>query len=565
MKDILIKNIVVDNKNNDIYRIPIKDLPINCPQIVNLSQSYIRGCRYHFNIIDSRLDGIDFPCVGIKIPEIKGKGSIRYTDYPGLKLIKSFEININGKSILKLSGFDIFSSYFSPNVYKDDTIVGHREDYCNYKKGKHLDYTIFNQLDLFIPIFTQFDKSPPHSILRIPKNNRVEFVVEIGQLTDIISYDREFASESLSLIEKIIPEVKLLVRVYNIQSSYQIEDKYIEENNFSHIRDEYYSVNPKEEFFTNTFKKITEIGWFCKTSQFNNMYFISHPGYNATEKDYIISFRNRIFPDLIRISESFENFKDEYPGGSVFVNIENNTSYKFDNLNYCKIIIRNVPKNNKIWFHTNVLEFNRGGRSDNYNISKKFKYILGDYIKEENRIIPLEIIDELNIEDVSIPVDLWDHTYNTAGKDLRSYKSKKYDVLIYEPYIFGLDFVSKNIGFEKDTTVKAGPSERIIENNKYNFYLPYFGYNHFRNYYFLEKYKYPCIGNANFNIANILLNQPSSLDFNKEKNILNCSVEVKWKDFDENHPLKLVKKSLNVFIKKVKKLRYTKDCIEVIE
>lgn len=563
MKDLLIKKLSSDFKQ-DPYVLPLKDVDINCPQVINLSQSYMRGNRYYFNIIDSRLDAIDSPCIGIRIPEIKGKGLLRFTDYPGLKLIKSFEINVNGHQILKMNGFDIYSAYFAPNIYRDDTIVGHRSDYCNYKKGNHLDHTIFSAIDLFVPIFTQFERAPPHTILRIPRNNKVEFIVEIGNLTDILSYNREFSEDSLSVIKNIVPDIKMLIRAYNIQSQTKIEDRYIEENNFTHVREDSYQTT-KDEFFTNTFKSITEIGWFCKTNQFTKQYFISHPGFDATEKDYINAFRSRILPDIVRIADDDTKFLHLYPEGSKFASVDNNTCYEFDNLNKCKILIRNVPKNCKIWFHTNILEFNRGGRSDSYNISKKFKYILGDYIKEADKIVPIEIIDELTIEDVSIPIDIWTHKYNTAGRDLRSYVSKNDDLLINEPYIYGLDFVTKNIGFEKDTTVKAGPSERIVENTKFNFFMTYFGYYHSRSYYFMDKNRYPCIGSANFNIHNTIVNKPSALESIKEKNILNCSVEVKWREYDENHPLGLIQKALHVFIKRIKKIKYGKDSLEIVE
>lgn len=566
MKDILIKRINKDPNNGyNPYELPLKDYEINSPQIINLSQSCVRGNRYYFSLIDSRLDGIDSPCVGVKLPEIKGKGSVRFIDYPGLKLIKSFEINVNSKLVIKLNGIDIYSAYHSPNTFKDDSIVGHREDYCNYKKGDHLDHTLFNSIDLFVPIFTQFDRSPPHTILRTPKNAKIEFVIELNSITDILSYDREFYNESLDMIRNLTPEIKMSIRAYNIQTPTKIEDKFIELNEFSHIREELFSSEAKDEFFTNTFKSISEIGWFCKTDQFTKQFFISHPGFNANEKDYINAFRKRLFPDLIRISDDIDKFKDDFPEDANFVFVENNGYHEFDNLNKCKILIRNIPKTHKIWFHTNILEFNRSCRTDNYNISKKFKYILGDYIKEENRILPLEIIDDLCIEDVSVPVDLWNHKYNTAGKDLRSYSSKIKDVYVNEPYIFGFDFVAKELGFEKDTTIKAGPSERIVENNRFNFYASYFGYNHGRSYYFLENNKFPCIGNSNFNVHNLLINKPSTLDYNKDKNILSCSIEVKWKNFNDNNPLKLVKKTLYIFIKKIVKVKYLNNNIEIVE
>lgn len=561
MKDILIKNLNVNNIENDIYRFKLRDSIINCPQTVSLSPCSKRNNKYVFKIVDSRLDGFDSLVLGVRLPEIKGKGNIRFVDYPGLKLIKNFEIKINNKSILKLSGFDIFTNYFSPDVYKIDSATGHRSDYCNFKRGYHIDHTIFEQLDIVVPIFTQFGKTLPHSIFRVPKSGKVEFLVELNDLVDILSFDREFHEESISLIENLfLSDIKILVRTYNIQSSFPIEDKYIEENEFS--RDDIYSTVPREEFFTNSFKTISEIGWFCKTDQFTKKFFISHPGFNASEKDFITEFKNSLLQDLVRVSES-DGFKDEFPREAKFVCLENNELHKFDNLNFCKIIIRNMPKNHKIWFHVNILEFNRGGNSDNYNISKKFKYILGDYIREENRIIPLEIKDDLTIEDVSVPIDLWSHQVNTAGKDLRSFKSRKNDVFVNEPYIIGFDFVSKNVGYEKDSTVKAGSSERIVENNKFSFYLPYFGYNHSRSYYFMEQNRYPCVENVNFNITNILVNKPSSLDCNSDKNILNCSVEVKWKLFKDNNPMKLVRKNLLVFIKKVRKIRYVNSSLEI--
>lgn len=566
MKDILIKQLKIDSKNNDIYGLPIKDIDINPPQIITLSPSFTRGNKYHFQIIDSRFDAYDCHLLNITLPPIKGKGKICYSKYAGLKQIVSLEEKCNNISINTTDGLKFMNSYFSPNVYKDDFAVGNREDLCNFRKGNFPDDTIFPQTDLIVPLFKSYDKLPPHSVLRVPKNAKIEFILELTNIKDILIYDREYYENSSSYLDSIAPDIKLTIRAYNIQSPFQIEDRYIEEIYYSHVKDSDYNENPKDEYNSVPFKNITEIGWFCETKQFKNKFFIAYPGYNNDESEFIKCFRNRIFPDLIKISEEHdESFKKNYPENANFVMINNNSEYEFDNLNKCKILIKNIPENHKIWFHTNILEFNRGYKKDHYNISKKFKYILGDYIVEENRIIPIEIIDELTIEDVSIPIDIWEHAFNTAGKDLRSFESRKHDIYINEPHIFGLDFVSKNTGFEKNATVKAGPSERILENNKSNFYFPYFGYTHHRDYYFLEPFRYPCIGNSNFNIVNTLMIKPSSLSSNKEKNILNCSVQVNWTQFSDNHPLKLIPKTLRVFVKKIKKIKYIKDNIEVIE
>lgn len=550
MKKAFITESYNDN-NMNIYSIEHKKGNFNIPQSIKLPPDDIHNNIYKFILTDKYVEGINNITFHIKTPEIKGTGSMCYSENFMYKLIKNFKIYNNSTLIYQRNGFEFLSEFKKNDKYSTYyKLIGNNKGFLDFKTGKNDDDIIFKTKELSIPLITLFDQYL-HTLLKIPSLSKLTIELELYNFLNVINYNMTFKNNLNKLIN-IDLEPRISMNLFNTRNELNY-DRFIEHSEYREGGDD------KEEYYTNNFTSITNIFWFVKSDLFINNRFISYPGYDLSEHGYINAFSNRLLEDLVIVSKD-ENFKKnkKFSEKCEFVKIDKLTNiYKFDKLNEVKINILNVPSDHEIYFHTNILTFNRRYKENTYNISKKYKYILGQYIANENRILLLDIKHELEIADVSIPVSKWDSNENTATGDLRSFESKTKDVIVNDLFIFGLDFLCKDKGYEY-VTVRSGTShDNIIDKSdtrQFNNHLIYKDGNYSLTE--LGKYLEPCFGFIKFNFNNINYIEPSRFKSDETNNLRSCTINVNWKKYNENNPKSLMTKKLVVGITHLKKLVY---------
>jgi hypothetical protein len=560
MKKAFITELDPDEYNLNIHSVNYRKGNFNIPQSIKIPPDDQHNNNiYKFILTDKNVEGMNNICLHIKIPEIKGVGAVCFSENFIFKLIKNFKLYINSTLIVQRNGFEFLSELKKNDRYNNIyTQIGNNKYFLDFKYGTNDDDIMFESKELMCPLMMIFDQYL--QILKIPYLSKIIIELELNKITDVINYNMSFKN-NIGKLSNIDLEPKLSFNLYNTKNEISY-DRYIEQSEFKDGGDD------KTENYSSSFKSITNIFWYVKSDLFLNNRFISYPGYDLSESGYINAFKNRLLEDLIVVArdESFKKIK-KFSNKCDFQKINKKTNvYKFDKVDEVKFNILNVPDDHEIYFHTNILTFNRRHREDTYNISKKFKYILGQYIKNEDRILFLEVDHSLNISDVSIPISKWESNENTAMGDLRSQESKNKDIIINDLFIFGLDFLCKDIGY-KSVTVRSGTSyDNIIDRSDNRQLLNHLAYKDM-NYSLTElgKYLEPCIGFIKFNCNNIIYTEPSRFKSDETNNLRSCTINVDWSNYSDNNPKSLINKKLIVGVTHLKKLSYNDNNTLIME
>lgn len=493
---------------------------------------------YSIKISDKTLQLINNPKITLTLPEIKGNGIVAYKKYYPFHLIKKIDIYYVNKNTSKI----LFNSYDSEELLMTilsnpfnnkylNYLSGKNDEYCKEKKGTYSDCIIFPKRDIVITmdnIFKNFSFFP---------NVDVIFEFTLNNIKDIIYYNLEFETESLKILMETFTNTNLNMKfefTNNIlarseeekNNLYQLERQIIRKKK---IIGQTGTTMMKSE----SFKNCIATSFYNKVKHFNqNNKFITVMGNETNEKKIIQKWIKVLLKDLIVItdldlSDNKNKKKLGFKEKSIFSEVVDNKVYFGDKQNnFCEIYIELIPDNHKIYYHQNILTFSRRYNKNNeINVSRLFKCIKGIVYSDnvENIIFNMnEIEHDIDIDIVSIPVNIWSHVDNTSTKDLRSEKSKKNDFIYNNAFINGLDFLSKDKGYNK-ISVKTG--KHTIES--FNIYCKY-NYNNILKIIELDKHFYPNIAVVDFSNGS-----NKKLEANPDINFENLHVSIDWNNYPE--------------------------------
>ncbi|AAC97814.1 ORF MSV069 putative rifampicin resistance (RIF) protein, Heliothis armigera entomopoxvirus RIF homolog (vaccinia D13L) similar to GB:U44841 [Melanoplus sanguinipes entomopoxvirus] len=563
--------ILYDNSNSsrlNIYTLQCNEGNYNIPYQFTSSSSVYENGYLIYKITDSKLEGCNNFGLIITLPEIKGIGSIRYQSNFVYKLIEEFVIEtIDNDStvntIIKKSGLELLFE-FNRSGSKYSKIIGNNIDLCSFNTGYTADDIIFTSREIYFPLITIFDNQfiNPHTCLRLFPKTKLQIKLKLTDFKNVMVYDKIYLKNSLKNITNIDLQPYISFTGYNTTGS-EIKNRFLEELVLT--QDNCTTNCNKKIYYTPDFSSITNVLWSIKVDNFNGKSFISYPNYPETEESFIKSYVDKILQDLLIVDfnnnfyakRKFDNKKCK------FVEIKPFDVVKHDVNNQCIINIKGIPEGMKLYYHKNILSFSRRNKNDEYNISNKFKYILGEYLEKEDRIYFIDVKHDISISDVSIPIEIWNAEENTSTGDLRSDKMKEMDVIVYDNFIFGMDFISKDLGIFT-STLKTNSNETIHDINSdrpnYEFYL---NSNCVYPVTPINDESYPSIFIHRFNQHSILLSEPSRLIADNDKNFRRISICINWKHYPDTDPRSLFKQYMIIGMTIVKKVTYDNNIINV--
>lgn len=421
---------------------------------------------YTIRITDERLQIINNPIITLTLPEVKGRGIVAYKKYYPFHLINKIDIYyFNRENENKI----LFNSYDSEellmnilsNVCNEKYLnytSGKNDDYCKEKEGYYSDCVIFEKRTIAINLDNIFKN------LSFFPNIDVIFEIKLNDIKDIIYYNIEFETQSLRSLIETFKNTNLNMK---LEFTNNILAKTEEEKNklFQHER----TIIRKKKTIgqsgstimkSETFNNCIIMTFYNKIKHFKeNNKFISVMGNETNENKIINKWVKKILKDLIIVtdldlSENKNKRKLGFDDKCIFTEvIDNKINFEDEKNSSCEIYIELVPENYKIYYHRNILTFSRRFNKNNeLNVSKLFKCIKGIIYSDNVKNIEYNmenIKHDINIDIASIPVNIWSHVDNTSTKDLRSEQSKKEDFIYNNSFINGLDFLSKDKGYNK--------------------------------------------------------------------------------------------------------------------
>lgn len=553
-------------KNNLIVSEPFNyNVEINYPKTMVYYPSFNNNI-YSIKISDSRLQIINNPYITLTLPEIKGKGIVSYKKYYIYHLIKKFDIYyINKNTNTKL----LFNSYDSEEVLMNilcnqfnkkylNYTSGKNDEFCKEKEGYYSDCIIFPKRTVVISLENIFK-----NITFFP-NTELVFEIELNNIKNIIYYNIEFENESLNnLIENFKnTNINLKLEFINNVLAKTEEDKnklYQHETTIIR-RKKNIGQNDSNVMKSESFKNCIAMSFYNKCKHFNeNNKFICALGNETNEKKIIEKWIKKILKDLIIVTDldlndNINKKKLGFEESSVFTEVINNKIYFNDEKNtFCKVFIELIPENYKIYYHRNILTFSRRFNKNNeLNVSNLFKTIKGmvylDNVSDINFNIE-NIEHNITIDIVSIPVNIWSHIHNTSNKDLRSIESKKNDFIYNNTFINGVDFLSKDKGYNKISVI-AGKDN--IEN--FNIYCKYGNNINALKITELDKHFYP-----NIAIIDFYNGSNKRLEANPNINFENLLVSIDWNNYQEYDHKSLYIFEPHLIIYEVMVVKYIND------
>lgn len=553
MRDTLIQYKRKSQGRSNIYKIDNLNGSFNPVQNGKYIFHQMDG-KYRLEISHENIEGFSNILLDVNLPEIKGFGKVGYNYNFGFSLIKSFKIIINKVDIYNTNGQELlrFFKQKSPEYVKElyDNSMLNNDNWLDYRIGNGSDYVIYPAKVITIPLCLFFDENIPFGIFRVPKGSTITFELELLPITSVINYDITFKNKSLHNIYNVYsPYINL--SIYNTINE-SITNRYIDQ--YQEIKHPVDNIG-RNSFSTAKFKGITNLIYYIKSPLFqSDKAFITYPTISMSEKDMIRQYEKRLLSDIIVITNDIETIKSKYPEDSKFVKVENNT-VRFNKFNTCIVEILGVPDGYDVYYHTNILTFSRRENEKQYNISEKFSRISGIFYPVQRYIDFTFIKSNLEINDISIPVEFWNDEVNTSYGDLRSESNKLHDIYINNPTIEGLDFLGKNNGIM--TSTLSDNNNILVDTNNKGF-LPKLSI-------ISDKNKYITRYGTTFNNNDINFVEPSRLLAKPNENFDRCQLNLEFTKYGENDIRNLFKYDLYIGITHSKKITYDKDTINVVD
>ncbi|AAG02828.1 rifampicin resistance protein [Betaentomopoxvirus amoorei] len=551
----------IDSDRPNIYITETKNGKYNIPQYVSSPCTFQDGYAVA-SITDIKLEGCNNFGLNITLPEIKGIGGVRFQNYFIPKLIEECIIETiddnKTNEIIRKTGLEFLMDFIQKKK-EYSRFVGNNSDLCKFKYGKCADDIIFPSKEVYFPLMFIFDNvnMNPRTCFRLFPETKLQIKIKFRPFADILLPDVKYKKNSLKNISDVDLQPYIKFTGYNTCGS-PFKHRYIEELTYSTHK------SNKKNYYSPEFLSITNLLWYSKSDIFRGNMFISYPDYPETEENFIKTYVDKLLKDLLIISDD-ENFikSKGFSDKCKFKKIDPCDKIVFDVNNNCEINIMNVPEGFDLYYHTNILSFSRRNNPNDYNISKKFSKISGTYIPNEDKILIHEVKHTINISDVSIPLSIWNANENTSTGDLRSIKSKKSDIYVNDPFVFGLDFLSKELGIIS-RSITSSSNESIAEYNSDTVNIEsYFQSDNLFAVTPTSEYSNPAIFLHRFNLHNIIFIEPSRLIADAAKNFRCVNLSIDWKEFPEVDPRSLFNKELQICQTIVKKISYDNNIITV--
>lgn len=489
------RNISIYNPNNNIQNnFKMGSRNNQSPTTIKLHPCENNG-YFEVSYIDIEKQLINGVSLCLYFPEISGTGSIGFNKDARFNLINSIsayyveyieelgsknEILINtmsGESLLRA----LKSIQNSENLY-----FKNNNDGTELKQGSFSDDLIFKEKFVNIPLHTLLTHD--NNFICLPQT-KIIFRWKFNDFTNCVYYNELFGKKTL---EKILLKTKnssynsYLSLVYsnlqgNINGQEETQKRYLIRKTETKT-----GVNQNKNILqSGEFQNAYGVSFHSKFDIFNsNNKFIVVPGSKTDIESIKKKWILKVLSDLIIVTNRDLSLNEEkrelgFSNEAKFVKVENNTVYHDEyKRKSCKIFIQGIPEDHNVYYHTNILTFARkNNKNDVLNVSKLFSYIKGIFFEDDTISFMYENLEtSIGIDIVSIPVNFWDHEFNTETKDLRSILNKTSDVYYNNNLILGADFNSYDQGYstvriELDTN---NFKENLVNNTKINTKFQYF-------------------------------------------------------------------------------------------
>lgn len=535
------------------------------PKILSYPPGVKNENNYVFTIKDIEVLAVTKIELKLTLPEIKGVGKVSYIpNYPFL-LIKKFEILIKNqndecfKPYETLDGEELMSRFYlnkKNSVYKN-TFGGENDYFCSTRTGTYNDCIIFPSREIIVPISIS-----NHLCLLFPTTD-IEFRVSLYGLKEIIMYNEIFSNQSLiksiSEFDSMSKNLRLSFMntdiVLGMSSSIKLPIRILRNEKTTSYE------NNTNIVVSDKFKTIKHISFYNKSNIFDDdgVKFIIPFGPSLNKKTLINNWVKRILKDLIVITDldlTLDQNKATlgFQSKSEFQLVKNNKITFLKDISYdCNIYINNIPEGHKVYYHRNILSFSRRHNKKNIlNISELFYEIKGSYFQDgEVCYLMDEIKHDIDIYHISIPVNIWNDQKNTADGDLRSIKSRNDDFYYKNRFIYGMDILSQDSGFDTVSVLVGRETLRQYYQATYsNLFLPHAqaDYSHYYN----DENNYP--NRLEFFTSHIYDSHFVSSDDNINFNSIN--VEIQWKKYNDYDPISLYSRRPSVNIAHVYNVEY---------
>lgn len=527
------------------------------PKILSYSPNIINGTEYIFSIKDIEVSCVTKIEIKLTLPEIKGIGEVSYIrNYPFL-LVKSFDIFIKNaddecfKLYETLDGEDLYSRFNITSNSRTyfNAFGGENDKFCSIQKGTYNDCVIFPAREIVIPICIS------NYCCYLYPTTEIEFRLKLFGLEEIIMFNTVFNDKSLkyAITEFDTTSKNLKLNFTNtLIDREHMERSHV--NLYRNVKTTSYE-NGTETIVSKVFKNAKHVSFYNRANIFNesDIKFIIPFGPILKEKVLINNWIKRILEDLIIITDkdlTQDSIKQSFgfSDRAQFKLVENNTIFlDKDRSLSCEIYINNIPEGYNIYYHTNILTFTRRFNKLNIlNISNLFSFIRGIYFENKNVYYFIDDIQhKIEIYHISIPVNIWNDQNNTATGDLRSLKSKENDFFYKNRFIYGMDILSKDTGFES-VVLSVG---RDI--------LTHYYQTTYENPYLLGRAEYNQYYNDENNFPNRLefftshINENHFITADENINFNSIIASIKWKKYNDYDPLALYKKRPTLVVSQV--------------
>lgn len=355
-------------------------------------------------------------CFSFTVPSIIGKGSVGYCDYFGYSAIDSVELRV-GHADFVFKGDYIFQRAMQlPNFDSIAHAAGHRASCRRIDHSGHMSQLIKPEESINVLIDLPMNENTPKNMLKLAPNDEITIKIHLKHLTKLINYNSGF-----NLNFSRYNDYNLKVRYYTKPKNNKISYEPV-----ISLPEEYSSLE-------NTIKLPS-----CRNILFRKDYGLSNREYVTsfgdwkTEADILDSFQYVILENLIHLypaAEAEALIAKDFPASANLVEVENG-HVKFDSYgerSYTRDIvvsIKNVPKEYRIFYHTNSLIINKyydltdrsiktiNQTCNQFNLSEKILEANGYYDSASKKIIYQHIKHRLTTQQASIPLDI----YRTLGE-----------------------------------------------------------------------------------------------------------------------------------------------------
>jgi hypothetical protein len=440
---------------------------------------------YDFSCKDNNINGINHFILEIGLKELRGKGAVAYQKNLAYQLINNFKIrSINNKKndcylINQREIFNNVKSLGNDTFHKWSVQAGTNKDLCNFTYSDDERNLLKPSFKIYAKIRLPFDNAVTE-VLKFPKGSELLFTVSLKSLNDAMCYTSSYMT---NLTPKDMYEsVNLYAYTYNIMIGDVIPLYYIEHEESLLIKPGTLKniINDQQgrvfEETKNITKNVTSVKVIVD-SMLSGKRFLSHPGYKQTETNWKLEYHNKLIKELILEldeDESLEDYiKEHYktkPSNVDNYNFNNPILIPIDNVKNIKIVIHNIPRGKKLYYHSNILGYNyiynnpvtKLKETCVTNISDKFISIIGEYHNKEIKFN--EITSTIDILDISTPFEVWNspNAFNNRTK-----LSELDYVIINDNFLSGLDFLGKyqpleNLSFYVDTDSSTCKEKRSL-------------------------------------------------------------------------------------------------------